>query len=233
MKYRDIFLKILVFIIFSVSQTVSAEEITIVTENFPPYNYQNATTGKVEGISTEIIRAILKEANNETKIRIYPWPRAYDMAQTQKNVLIYSMKRTTARENQFKWVAELVKHESHFLALKGSPILPTDNLEEIKKYKIGAIRGGAIAKALAADGFPNIDVITDREGNWKKLKIGRFDLWCTNLLSARYTVKSLGENFNKLKVVHLYQRLSKYSLYGAFSKQTDDAVVDTFKKAFK
>ncbi len=209
-----------------------AAEIIIVTEEFPPYNYTDPATGDITGFSTEIVRALLKEINVDAKIRSYPWARSYKMAEEIENVMIFSMKRTTKREELFKWVGELIKHKPYFLTVKNKLIKPVDNLEELKKYTIAAIRKGAIVRGLKADGFPNVIAGTDRDANWKILKGGRIDLWCTDILSARHTIKSLGDNYDDLKIIYHYKELSKSSLYMAFSKQTDDTIVEMFRKGF-
>ena len=147
--------------------------------------------------------------------------------------MIYSMKRKEKRENLFKWVGKIVNHETHFLALKSSPIQPTNNLEEIKKYEIGAVIGGATAKSIEADGFPEVETVPNQRQNWYKLNKGRIDLWCTNFLSARHTIESTGDDPNKIKIIHLYEKRSQKALYMAFSKQTNDSIVEKFRKGYK
>ena len=209
-----------------------AEVITIVTEEFPPFNYTDSATGALTGFSTEIVQALLQELGIDAEIRSFPWARAYMMAEHQENVLIYSMKRTAKREALFKWIGALIKHESYFLTVKGSLIEPTTDLDIIKKYRIGAIRDGAIARGLKTDGFPTITLCADRDRNWELLKKGRIDLWCTEIVSARHIIKSVGDNPNDLKIIHRYEKLSQDFLYMAFSKQTDDTLVEKFRKGF-
>lgn len=214
-----------------VSYPAFAQEIQIVTEDYPPYNYLNPVTGNAEGFSTEIVNALLRELDIQAKIKFYPWARAYQMAENEPNVLIYSIKRTTKRENLFKWVGELLKTEIYFIALKGSDIVPTSDIETLKSYTVGTIRGGSTAKALEADGFKT-ESVAGREQNWKKLKAGRINLWCTELLSARHTVETQGDDPGQISPVALYEKLSGHSLYLAFSRQTDDMLVEKFRKGF-
>lgn len=207
-------------------------EVIIVTEEFPPYNYTTPETGEITGFSTKIVRALLKEINLDAKISSYPWARAYNMAENIENVMIYSIKRTAKREPLFKWVGELIRHESYFMTVKSNPIEPVGNLDELKKYSIAVIRNGAIARGLMADGFPNVIASANRDANWKILKNGRIDLWCTDILSARHTITSMGDNPDNLKIIHRYEKLSMTSLYIAFSKQTDDTIVEIFRKGY-
>ncbi len=218
-------------VIIGLFQPVLAQEIQIVTEDYPPYNYPDPATGQAAGFSTEIVLALLREVNIQAKITFYPWARAYSMAQTEPNVLIYSLKQTAERKEMFKWVGKLLTTQIYFIALKGSPIAPTSDIETLKSYTIGAVRGGSTAKALEADGF-KFEPISGREQNWKKLRAGRIDLWCTELLSAQDTVKRLGDDPDQLHPVALYEKVSGEALYLAFSKQTDDRLVERFREGF-
>lgn len=58
-----------------------AQTITVVTEEYPPYNFRDADK-KITGMATEVVEAVLKRAKLDYKVDIYPWARAYQMAQT-------------------------------------------------------------------------------------------------------------------------------------------------------
>ena len=210
------------------------DKITIVTEDFPPWNFPNAETGKTDGICTDIVRAVLKEAQVDpnTEITINPWPRAYKMAQEEKNVLIYSLKRTEPRETEFKWIGELVKAEAALMVLKSSPIQPSSNLDDFKKFSIAVLRSGASLENLQTDGFTNLDVSNYQEANWKKLKAGNVDMWCITPFSARFILKKNGDAPDLIRTAHSYQRNTDSPFYMAFSKHTDDTLVNKLRDAY-
>ncbi len=56
-----------------------AGPLTIVTEDFPPYNYEQ--DGKASGLSSEVVQAVLKEIGLQADIIFYPWRRAYHAVQ--------------------------------------------------------------------------------------------------------------------------------------------------------
>ena len=232
MRIRYIPTLILTIIIICTSSTF-AQKIIVVTEEFPPYNYINQATGDITGLSVDIIRALFSQVGEPLEIKVYPWARAHQMAQNQKNVMIFSIKRTDKRENLFKWVGELAAHKAQFITLKSNDSHDDLTLEELRSQVISVIRGGAIATALASDGFTKLDLCTSRDANWTKLKRGRTSLWCTNLLSARHTIKTQGDNPGLIKVIHTHEQLSTKYLYVAFSSQTENATVEKFKQAFK
>ncbi len=68
------------------AHSVSAQTLTVVTEQYPPYNYEE--NGKVKGVSTEVVEEVLREAGIDFSIKVYPWTRALKMAEEQENVLI-------------------------------------------------------------------------------------------------------------------------------------------------
>lgn len=82
-------------------------EIHLLTEEFPPFNMASPD-GRVGGLSTELIRELLRRAGVPYQIHIQPWIRAYNTALLQDNTCGYSTSRTESREHQFKWVGPLV-----------------------------------------------------------------------------------------------------------------------------
>lgn len=209
-------------------------KITIVTEDFPPWNFPNAETGKTDGICTDIVRAVLKEAQLDpnTEITINPWPRTYKMAQEEKNVLIYSLKRTESRETEFQWIGELVKAEATLMVLKSSPIQASTNLDDFKKFSIAVLRSGASFENLQSDGFTNLDGSNYQEANWKKLKAGNVDMWCITPFSAQFILKKNGDDPDLIRAVHSYQKNTDAQFYIAFSKHTDDTLVNKLRNAY-
>ncbi|MFC3095568.1 hypothetical protein DRW07_08380 [Alteromonas sediminis] len=76
-----------------------------VTENFPPYSYMEK--GRAVGYSTELVESLAKSANLALTIELLPWSRAMRKAQSQPNVLIFSMLRTSDREDKYHWIGAI------------------------------------------------------------------------------------------------------------------------------
>ncbi len=47
-----------------------AEDITVVTEHFPPYSYEE--NGIIKGMSTDVINAVLQKVGIDATIWLYP-----------------------------------------------------------------------------------------------------------------------------------------------------------------
>lgn len=82
---------------------VGAQELTIISENNPPFNF--VKHGSPTGSSMEIVREMLRRMNRTDTIQILPWARGYDLALSRPNVVLFSTARTNQRENLFFWVA--------------------------------------------------------------------------------------------------------------------------------
>ena len=115
-----------------------AQEILIVTEDYPPYHYQE--NGKIVGQGTETVQAVLKVLKIEADILMLPWARAYKMALEKKNTLIYGIARMPKRENLFKWVGVTSPVNYCLFALNDRSDINIQFLEAAKRYNIGTTR---------------------------------------------------------------------------------------------
>ena len=80
-----------------------AQPLNVVTENWPPYNYQSPS-GEIHGIATDNVREILALTDLSYQIRVNPWARSLHLAKTKPNTLIYSIYRSAEREPYFQLV---------------------------------------------------------------------------------------------------------------------------------
>lgn len=70
---------------FSLWAEIGPEDLTYMTENYPPQNYINEF-GLVQGISVTLLKEMWKEMDcPEQEIHVYPWARAYINIQTKKD----------------------------------------------------------------------------------------------------------------------------------------------------
>ncbi len=221
---------ILVSVIVVLFATLSAQNVTIVTEDSPPYNF--VENGQLKGPGPDIVNAITKDLNINAKINVYPWARAYNMAKTQKNVLIFSMARNAARENMFKWVGIVSPYNVYFFKLASRSDVIVKSLDDAKKYNIGAVNADVKAQTLASLGFKNLDLISNDTINLKKLEGKRIDLMPSTSLTMEGLAKKLNMNKNDFVPVYKINELST-NLYMAFSKNTSDEIVNKFRESYK
>lgn len=211
-----------------------AQEVKIVTENYPPYNYEE--NGKVKGVSTEIVRAVLKEMGLNIKITVYPWARTYRLALEEPNTLIYSIARTPEREHKFKWVGVIAPADQVLLSLKERTDIKLNNLDDTRKYKIGTVRDDVIEHHLLSNGFKvgkNIDRCNNYNSNIKKLLRKRIDLCAIGKLVGYNILRKIGhEPGDTVKQVYRFDVLSE-GVNMAFQKDTPDEVVNKFRRGLE
>ena len=117
MRKALFFMLLSCFLVIS-SQAIAEEEtLTIITEDWPPYNYEE--NGKVKGFSTEIVQAILQELNLSYKIQVLPGARGEKLLDEGAQIMILSLFRTAEREKKYKWIGPIAEDVIYFYKRKG------------------------------------------------------------------------------------------------------------------
>ena len=204
--------------------------VVLLTENFPPYNM--AINGKnfaqedsIDGIAVDIVKEMFKRAGVQYSLTLrFPWDRIYKLALEKPGYGVFVTARLPEREGQFKWVGPIGPDDWVLLAKADSQIA-LNNLEEAKKYRVGAYKGDAIAEYLADHGFEPVLALRDQE-NAGKLQEGQIDLWASGDPAGRYLAKQVG--VTGLKTV---LRFNSDQLFLALNRETPDAVVQKLQAA--
>ena len=212
-----------------VGAPVFAQSLQVVTEEYPPYNYSE--DGKVVGFCTEVVTEVLNRAKVEYSIHSYPWSKSYKMAQSQPNVLIYSIGRNVEREPLFKWVGVIARTEVYFYKLKSRVDIKIKTFDKVKKYKIGAVRDDFRAQWLMKQGIKDqLTLVPDDRQNMQNLFARKIDIFPIGEFVAYHIAHQEGRAFNDLEKT-MYVKDMSADLYMAFSKETPDVLVEKCKKA--
>lgn len=204
--------------------------VVLLTENFPPYNM--AINGKnfaqedsIDGIAVDIVKEMFKRAGVQYSLTLrFPWDRIYKLALEKPGYGVFVTARLPERESQFKWVGPIGPDDWVLLAKADSPI-SLNNLDEAKKYCVGAYKGDAMAQYLSEHGFEPVLALRDQE-NAAKLRDGQIDLWASGDPAGRYLAKQVG--VTGLKTV---LRFNSDQLFLALNRETPDAVVQKLQAA--
>lgn len=207
-----------------------AQELSIVTEDFPPFNYQQGELTK--GLASEVVQAVMKEAGVDAKIEFYPWARAYMLALHQKNHLIYSIARIPERENLFHWVGSISPYQTSFYKLKKRSDIKISNLEEAKQHSIGVSLADVITIYLQEKGFNTLETVSDDTQNIHKLFLGRVDLIAYEENSFLHKVHEQNLDPDKFERVFRLEDLSD-ELYMALSKTSDLKLFNKLRTALR
>ena len=139
----------------AMASSVCAQGITVVTEEYPPYNFLDSNN-RISGMATEVVEEVLKRARLDYKMAMYPWARAYQLAQDAPNVLIYSIGRSEQRESLFKWVDVIAPYDVYLYRLKSRTDIKATRLADVRHFKIGAVRDDVRAQYLEKEGLKSI-----------------------------------------------------------------------------
>jgi polar amino acid transport system substrate-binding protein len=213
-------------------RAVADEPLRIVTEELPPYNMTE--DGRLTGMSTEVVQAVLKAIDMQADIQSMPWARAYDIALNNENVLIYSITRTAEREKLFKWVGVVAPMHWYLYAKPDSGIRLT-SLEDARQFQIATLKQDAGEQYLLANGFKlgqNLQSNNKYIYNYEKFKLGRVDLWISIEANALYLARQAGDKPDEvmMQVLSLPDLGANGGLNMAFSRQTPDALVERFRQ---
>lgn len=217
MKIRPFVFGCLGLFFSALSTFANTEDVLIVTENYPPFNYKE--DGDVKGIATERVRQIMDKSGLSYRILLLPWTRAFAMATSQNtdNVLIYSLTRTPEREAQFEWLAKISPADSYLYALpevaesaKGS--LPVD------QARATCVFDDAACDVLRGLGFKgkNLIEVADNESasEIRMVYAERAEFFVANPIYLPYRLKQLKIPEDTFKAVRLVRSGEGYYLAG-------------------
>ena len=206
-----------------------AQTLQVVTEDS---SYSKLRDGKVVGVGSEIVEKTLAKAGvTDYRMALYPWARAYDMAQLEPNVLIYPIIRSTEREPLFKWVGELDHVIPMFYKLRERRDVVVKSLQDAKNYSVGVVRDDSRQEYLESKGFSKMVVSSNNLDNLRKLLSGQVALVPLPEREAREQCEDLHIAFEDLESVFTIDELSK-GLYVALSLKTPDDTVERITAAF-
>lgn len=156
----------------AMSQTHGAE-LHLVTESYPPYNYEEG--GVLKGVAVDLVRAVMRDADISYTLSMQPWARAYALALNKSDYCVFSTVHNKERDHLFEWVEPLFTTQTYLVKKQGSPVNPK-TLEEAKAYLVGTQLGDHTVEILKEEGFPRVDLTSTIELSLNKLLAGRVDL---------------------------------------------------------
>lgn len=221
------------FIVFStiMPESFAEEKITIVTEEWPPFNYTE--NGRLTGFSTEIVQHILDIMNKDCDIITLPSIRSTYTLNTTPNTFMFSLFRTPERESGYKWIGPLCDGSIFFYKRKDNTI-KIETLDDLKKVtRIACRHAGLIPSLLNEKGFKNLDMTaTSGLSIYKKLLSGRCDVAISDTdLGVKYYLKALQVDPDVLEKIPI--KVFESDLYIACSKDMPDAEVQKWQSALE
>lgn len=204
------------------------KNIHVITSIYEPYSYSN--NGRAEGIAVDRARQIFSKINFNPTIEVYPWARAYSIASTTPNSLIFSMARTSEREKLFYWIGEILEFDVHLYKKKSNSKININTIDDLKKYQIGALVNDVKGIYLRKLGIQIFDLSSEENG-MGLVMLGRLDLIPVDSNSLKFRLRKLNLPEDALTpTIHLTE-ISK-PLYLAMHKDTPIKIVNVIKRAY-
>ncbi|CAM3867889.1 polar amino acid transport system substrate-binding protein [Ectopseudomonas alcaliphila] len=208
-----------------------AETYQLVTEEWAPYNYSE--DGRITGMATDVVRAIMALTGDDFEIRLRPSMRATRTLRTQPRTIMFSMFRTPERELLYKWVGPIAE-ESIYPYQLATAVQPINTLEQLLHApRITTRHAGLVPTMLQSLGFNNLDKsATESPQLYRMLLAGRTEIIIGDTdAGVAYYSRQLGIAPGTLRRIPI--ELYRSSLYIAFSLDSDDALVATWAAALE
>ena len=197
----------------------------IITEDFAPFNFRSED-GEITGRSTEIVKEILSRFGLDIEIQLMNWNKAYAMALSKPDVILYSTFRTDDRENLFQWVGPIASDEMMFYSLQGSDIV-IDSLEDVKAVvAIGVVKDDARHQLLVQNNVMNLKLYPTDMECYRALANGEVELVLGSNATMAMMAGRAGVDPSELKPVY---SVKKTPLYIAFSKNISPNIVEEWQ----
>lgn len=215
----------------SISQARNIDELYLMSEEFPPYNYTE--NGEMKGTSIDLMDRILQKLHskqNKNDIHILPWARAYNYLLKKENTVLFAMTRTQSREKLFKWVGPISTARNVLIARKARQI-KISSVEDIQKYTVGAVRNDAGAQLLISEAGIHekaISLVSSAIQSIKMLSQDRIDLFAFDENVTAWLIKKNRLNPKEYETVFILQEGFHYF---AFHQNTPDRIIENFQKA--
>jgi len=163
------------FTALSATQALGGE-LLVMTEELQPYS--SVRDGRVVGISTEFVEALLKDAGLDYRLDLRAWNAVMQTASTPNPVLVYPIGRTPERETAFQWIGPLGTLEHQLYKLKRRTDLHPQGLADLHEHTIAVVPRDARLGYLLQQGFnPQTELVeaTDNRQAMRLLSLGRVD----------------------------------------------------------
>jgi polar amino acid transport system substrate-binding protein len=153
-----------------------AQELTLVTEDYPPFNVVDPVSHAISGLSVDKVEELMRRAGQRYTLQAFPWSRAYDMAYRKPDTCAFSTMRLPQREAKFHWVGPLVYRYSWAIFARADDARRPHSLDDLRPFVMGSYIKGAAGEYLTEKGF-KVDLADYDSDNPSKLLHYRFDFW--------------------------------------------------------
>lgn len=227
---KDLWLTACICVFLFPLGSYAADAILAVTED-SSYSYQEG--GRIAGPATQVVELMLNTAGlSNYRFVLYPWARSYDLAISEKNILIYPIVRTPEREAHFQWVGKLATTPINIYKFRDHPEIAASNLEQAKDFTIAVVRDDARESYLIGRGFKKLAIASNNDDAFKLLLSDKVQLIPMPESDAAAFCQAYGIAVDSLEVAFVLTEFNQ-NIYVAFSLETSSDIVDRASQAFE
>jgi polar amino acid transport system substrate-binding protein len=212
------------------TQAYAKQGLTIYTEHFPPYNF--ASDDKLTGINLELVRTMCELNDISCEFNLYPWNRAFRMAEETPSSGLVSAAKTQERETLFKWVGPLVSGQHCIYKLSSRTDITVDDMSSLAKYSIAATRDNSHTTMLESLGLKadkNLRWFARKYSELKPFAAGRVDLIVGSAITIEAQVKHAELELSDIAPVFVIPLPPHNGNYLALNINTSDELVDNLQ----
>ncbi|MBU6954053.1 MULTISPECIES: ABC transporter substrate-binding protein [unclassified Hahella] len=229
-------------LIAMIDGAMAKEKILLVTQDFPPLQVMTGHgeyTGFVIDFMKEVMADVAKENDIESSIMFAPWKRAMLLAESQPNVIFFSLSRTPERETKFHWLGWVAPYDVYLYKLSSREDIQAKGWEDIlgKGYSISVQSGSNFEELLKRKGigFPPdntmVETVVHNSQNIMREYRGFTDLMMQVEVSFPIRLKEVNLNPSNFEKLFRIEELSG-RLWAVVSPKTSDAVKQALQKSF-
>ena len=213
------------------ANATAVETVTLAIGEWAPYTSEKNPNGKV---MEKMMSEAFKLEGVEVVYVYRPWKRSLEMAERGVVDGTFPWNKTAERERIFAIPAgSIFTEESVYFHLKSKPF-DWETIADLKKYKVGVTIGYKHEKLYLDAGIP-ADPVPSEELNFKKMLVGRIDVYRTSKDVGYETIKELFQADKAALFTHHPKVVEWAGLYVLFSKMTPNGkmLADKFDSGFK
>jgi len=198
--------------------------VRLVTEAWPPMSFEQ--DGVPTGFGVELVNMLQVSLGQQQSIEVLPWARAYSIASTTSNVLLFATSISDERESHFDFIGPIATSKITLYA-RANDTISINQLSDVNAAGIvGVYRESVGAQLLQQQGVNALLVASFPQQSAKQLLFSRVRLWCQADLAVKHILEEVGAKESAIKPVYT---LAEIRLYLAFSKGTPAETVQRWQ----
>ncbi|KPH58012.1 transporter substrate-binding domain-containing protein [Pseudoalteromonas neustonica] len=221
------------YFLFIIISNQCVAKLHVVTENFPPAQYLDEND-RLVGYVADKVRLVLDQAKIDYTLSVNNWSTVFNTALRDPQTCIFSVVRSSERENKLFWVAEIAELKTYLYALDSKNITITE-LNDAKKMNVAVLKDNYSHQYLRSQGFEdgkNLMLINSFDNIFKIIKNRKssIDLVVLPEQRVRYE-ESINHVATSLKSVYRLN-VEQPPLYFACNKNLDPSIKSKLLSAF-